>query len=83
MFSQADGRFVGDDQVVEQGDFEEFARLEEALGYRPVLLGGLLAAARMVVGQDKRGGTALDGPAENVPRIDRALVDRALGKNLG
>ena len=48
--------FVGDDKVVEEGNVEELAELDQPLRDGPVLLGGRLPSAGMVVRKDEGCG---------------------------
>ncbi len=69
-----DERAVADDNVVESMDAKELRPLEEPARQRDIISGWLRIAARMVVGEDDRGGTGRNGSSEHLARIHGAGV---------
>lgn len=78
-FLDADGFVGSDDDVVNDGDSDDFGGLFQSLGDTDVLIAGRRIAAGMVVNdQDTVGGVA-DGRAEDFAGMDQAVSKSANG----
>lgn len=73
--AKTDKLAVADDDVVEHRHAHQFARLFQTAGDLPVFPARRRVAGRMVVDQDDGGGGVANRRAENLPRMNDALVE--------
>jgi len=67
---EADEDAVADDDVVQQVNAHDLARLHQPLGHGHVLGGGRRIAGGVVVGDDEAGGGGDDGVFVDLARVD-------------
>ena len=68
-----------DDHVVDDGDVEHLAAVNQPGRQRLILVAWRRIAGRMVVGQDDRLGATADGGPEHLAGVDDGLIQQAQG----
>ena len=67
-----------DDHVIVDSNAKQVANLDHLLGHVDIGPGWRCVAGRVVVDENAAGGVQFDGSPQNLPRIHRRVIDRAL-----